>query len=190
MSNPTNYDWQRAKRVLRYLKGSRDLKLVYSSLTNEVEIYTDASYKDLKPSNKTTEGFIIKVFGDVISWAARKRRRRVTSTCEAEFRVLNEGIREMKCIQSTIKSVMRDYIYPVVAFCDSESAIKCTTVTSKPKLKHVIEEEEQLVRECVKYGEVRIMKIDTEDQLADICTKPLGLARFVKLRHELLHDEI
>lgn len=92
----------------------------------------------------------------------------------------------MKCLQSTIKGVMNRYLYPVVAYCDSDSAVKCTTVTSKPKLKHVIETEAQLVRECVKFGEVRVEKVTSEEQLADICTKPLPIPRFSILRDELL----
>ncbi|CAG7832836.1 unnamed protein product, partial [Allacma fusca] len=124
---------------------TRDYSLRYEGKCDELEVYADASFRDVQPSMKTTEGYIIKLFGDVISWAARKRKRRVTSTCEAEFRALNEALREMKCLQSTIKGVMNRYLYPVVAYCDSDSAVKCTTVTSKPKLKHVIETEAQLM---------------------------------------------
>ena len=38
------------------------------------------------------------------------------------------------------------------------------------------------IRERVKFGEIELRHVGTEDQLADIFTKPLTGARFLKLR--------
>jgi len=41
------------------------------------------------------------------------------------------------------------------------------------------------IRECVENGVVSVEHVRTEDQLADILTKPLGRVRFVELRSRL-----
>jgi len=59
------------KRVFSYLKGTRTLGLNYSGRSNDLQAYSDASFADCKES-RTTSGFVIKLFGDSITWRTRK----------------------------------------------------------------------------------------------------------------------
>ena len=42
MHNPRKPHWKAAKCVLRYLKGSRELKLTYGGASNGIAVYSDA----------------------------------------------------------------------------------------------------------------------------------------------------
>jgi hypothetical protein len=69
--------------------------------------------------------------------------------------------------------------------CDSKSAI---SVAKNPVLhsrtKH-IEVRYHSLRENVEKGNIDIIRVRTEKQLADILTKPLDQASFARLRGEL-----
>ena len=70
-------------------------------------------------------------------------------------------------------------------FCDNTSAI---AITQNPKFhartKH-IDVRHHFIRDHVEIGNIEILKIGTEDQLADIFTKPQQESRFLALRHSL-----
>ena len=68
--------------------------------------------------------------------------------------------------------------------CDNESAIKRTNnPVQHARTKH-IDVSHHFIRDHKK-GDICIESVGTEDQLADIFTKPLDEKRFCKLRNEL-----
>jgi hypothetical protein len=73
----------------------------------------------------------------------------------------------------------------VPLLCDSESAIKIAhNLVQHNKTKH-IEIRHHFIRDHVNHGEIDLSYVGTNEQLADIFTKPLDKARFQELRHEL-----
>ena len=73
----------------------------------------------------------------------------------------------------------------VPLWCDNESAIKIAeNPVQHSKTKH-IEIRHHFIRDHVAKGNIELLHVNTENQLADIFTKPLGEARFRELRHEL-----
>ena len=73
----------------------------------------------------------------------------------------------------------------ILLLCDNESAVK---IASNPvqhsKTKH-IDIRHHFLRDHVNKGDIKMDGIGTEDQLADIFTKPFDENRFCKLRNEL-----
>jgi hypothetical protein len=93
------------------------------------------------------------------------------------------------CVQLLwMRQTLKDYglhFDHVPLLCDNESAIKIAhnpVLHSKPK--H-IEIRHHFIRDHVNRGDIDLTYVGTENQLADIFTKPLDEARFRELRHEL-----
>ena len=73
----------------------------------------------------------------------------------------------------------------VSLLCDNESAIKLTNnPVQHARTKH-IDVRHHFIRDHQQKGDICIESVGTEDQLADIFTKPLDEKRFCKLRNEL-----
>ena len=75
----------------------------------------------------------------------------------------------------------------VPLLCDNENAIKLTNnPVQLARTKH-IDVRHHLIRDHQQKGDICIENVGTEDQLADIFTKPHDEKRFCKLRNELTH---
>ena len=87
-----------------------------------------------------------------------------------------------------MKQTLKDYgvnVKNVPLYCDNESAIKIAhNPVQHSKTKH-IQIRHHFLRDHVLKGDISIDHVSTEDQLADIFTKPLDEKRFSKLRCEL-----
>jgi len=73
----------------------------------------------------------------------------------------------------------------VPLLCDNESAIKMThNLVQHSRTKH-IDIRNHFIRDHQQKGDISFESIGTEDQLADMFTKPLDGKRFCKLKNEL-----
>ena len=75
MVNPGKGHWQALKWILRYIRGSFGIVLVYvgarnSRITTAIEGFVDSDYADCVDSRKSLTGFVFTVFGTAISWKA------------------------------------------------------------------------------------------------------------------------
>ena len=86
MSNPRSQQWKVAKKVLRYLQGTKDLMLTYrrTSLLDVVG-FCDADFVDCIDDKKSTTGYIFMMAGGAVSWKSVKQTLTASSTMEAEY---------------------------------------------------------------------------------------------------------
>jgi len=73
----------------------------------------------------------------------------------------------------------------VPLYCDNTSAIDLTKIIIQHSKTQHIEIRHHFIRDRVQKGDCKIMFIKTENQLADLFTKPLAHDRFNKLRTKL-----
>lgn len=71
---------------MRYLKGTENVGLEYCR-RNEQEIvsFVDSDWGSDRINRKSVTGFVIKVFGNVVTWVTRKQNCITLSTTEAEL---------------------------------------------------------------------------------------------------------
>jgi hypothetical protein len=87
-------------------------------------------------------------------------------------------------MEATLKD-FRIKFKKVSLLCDNESAMKLTNnPVQHARTKH-IDVRHHFIRDHQQKGDISIENVGTDDQLADIFTKPLDEKRFFKLRNEL-----
>ena len=96
---PLLHDWKLAKRLTRYSKDTRSMKLTITPRKNKgmsimVESYSDADFTADKIDRKSLTGGTILLNGMAVSWCAKKQGGLSLFTMEAEF-VAAEVAREL-----------------------------------------------------------------------------------------------
>ncbi|XP_068658062.1 secreted RxLR effector protein 161-like [Aristolochia californica] len=85
-SNPGLDHWRVAKKVMRYLQGTKDYVLMYRRTDNlEVIGYSDSDFAGCIDCHKSTSGYIFLMASETISWRSAKQTLSTTSTMEAEL---------------------------------------------------------------------------------------------------------
>jgi hypothetical protein len=83
-SNPGNDHWKAAKKVMRYLQGTKEYMLTYKRVDNlEIEGYTDSDLGGCPDDRKSTSGYIFMLAGGAISWKSKKQTIVASSTMQA-----------------------------------------------------------------------------------------------------------
>ncbi|XP_058005362.1 secreted RxLR effector protein 161-like [Hevea brasiliensis] len=73
LSNPGWSHWKAAKKVMRYLKGTKNYMLTYKRFDNlEVIGYSDSDFAGCVDDRKSTSGYIFMMFGEAVSWKSVK----------------------------------------------------------------------------------------------------------------------
>lgn len=186
-SDPSDEHFVHAKRILRYIKGTLDLKLKYikDDTASLLHGYADADWAGDENDRKSTSGFVFKVYGSTVSWLSRKQATVSLSSTEAEYVALAEAACEAIWLQNLLKELEMKFIEPTIIFEDNQS---CILIAEEPRghkrLKH-IDVKYNFIREVISSGKIGIKYIPSKQQTADIMTKGLSTKIFVDLRKHL-----
>src|ERR1700749_4250076 len=71
--NPGRVYWNAAKHVVRYLKGTRDLRLTFGSTSEGLIGYSDASHGSEDLGWKSMSGYVFTIGGGAVSWSGKKQ---------------------------------------------------------------------------------------------------------------------
>jgi hypothetical protein len=175
-----------AKRVLRYLKTTADVGIVFpGSSTSEPDTdvlfgYTDSDFAGDRADRKSQGGFIFYAYGGPIDWQSKKQLLVATSTTEAEYVACSEATRKARWLIQLHKDVTGELVTPPI-YCDSNGALKnIWSGVSSAKTKH-IDIRFHDSRELHAQGIVKFAYVSTDVNLADIMTKALAPERHQRL---------
>ncbi|KAL0399561.1 UNVERIFIED_CONTAM: Retrovirus-related Pol polyprotein from transposon TNT 1-94 [Sesamum radiatum] len=180
-SNPGLDHWRAAKKVMRYLQGTKDYMLMYRRTENlEVVGYSDSDFAGCVDSRKSTSGYIFMIASGAVSWKSAKQTLIATSTMEAEFVSCFEATSHGVWLKNFISGlrIMDSISRPLRIFSNNSAAVfMAKNNKSGSRSKH-IDIKYLAIRERVKEGKVVIEHISTELMLADPLTKGMPLKNF------------
>jgi hypothetical protein len=194
LSNPGEKHWKAVKRILRYLKGSKNYGLLYSA-TNELdskmgdiklECYADADFASDLETRKSHTGFINFILNGCISWKTKRQKCIATSTAEAEYMAVYEASKEIKWIRLLLKELGFEQSGPTIIHEDNTSAISMSTNDGNHSRTKHIDIKYHYVKDLVKENIIQLKWISTNEQIADIFTKPLGKIKFTHFRNKFM----
>jgi hypothetical protein len=182
--------------------GTKDRGLIMKPNQEGMECWVDAAHAS-EWNNKTASsdpstarsrmGYIITYAGCPMHWSSKNQTEIALSTTEAEYIALSQAMREALPIIWLMEEAKQQGI-PVLnatpkvhckVFEDNAGAIEIANVSKmRPRMKHLNIKYHHF-REEVRKGTISINHTKTEDQIADIFTKPLPEVPFVKFREKM-----
>ncbi|GJR56431.1 hypothetical protein Tco_1406952 [Tanacetum coccineum] len=135
--NPNEPHWTAVKNILKYLRNTKDMFLVYggnSEAELRVDCYCDAGFETDRDDIKSQTGYVFCISG--------------------------------LGIVPTIHE-------PIKMFCDNSAALLIANEPGVQKGARHYHRRYHYVRECIELGEINLLKVHTDDNLADPFTKTL-----------------
>ncbi|KAL5554515.1 hypothetical protein UlMin_041916 [Ulmus minor] len=180
ISNPGKYHWEAMKWLLRYVKGTTNLGLVYekkNGTKHGLEGFVDSDYAGNKDNRRSTTSYCFYLNGCCISWKTQLQPIVALSTTKAEYIATTEALKEALWLQGLLHelNVMEE---KAIVYTDNQSALHlCKNPIFHERTKHV-DIGYHFIREKITDGIIIIEKISTEDNLADAETKVVTLSKF------------
>jgi Reverse transcriptase (RNA-dependent DNA polymerase) len=191
------------KLIVRYLKGTHDKGIMCCPNTESFNCYCDADFagnwnpeiaEEDSVTARSRTGYVVMYAGCPIVWGSKLQTEIALSSTESEYVALSQSLREVLPLMNLVREMATagfemNVSMPAVhckVFEDNSGALEMAKVPKmRPRTKHMNIKYHHF-RDAVERGLVTIHKIGTEDQLADIFTKPLGDALYIKQRIGIL----
>ena len=190
-TDPQKGHLRAAKRVVRYLKGTMHLELVYGQRPDGSLPISPAPYGLIGYGNnnfagdpedrKSVMGYCFFLNGAVVSWSSKKQRTVLTSTTEAEYIAIGHAAREGVWIKRFINELSLETT-ELSLKSDNKASLNLTkNPESQHRTKH-LNVQHHYVREVVNDKELEIEWVPSTMMLADRMTKALTVDLFKKHR--------
>jgi hypothetical protein len=186
VSCPSNSDWIAAKRVIRYLVGTKDLKLVFGGAGSSETLvgYSDADWAGDQTDSKSNTGFVFLYNGGAVSWASRKQNCVTLSSMEAEYVALSEACQEVVWLRELFEELGIPQESPTIIHEDNQSCIKFVANEKMSKRSKHINTKKNYVKE-LNGSTVNLKYCPSADMVADCLTKPLPVVKIQKFNNEM-----
>jgi hypothetical protein len=187
-----------------------DLGILFdNSRQTGVQGYSDSDYLSCKNTRRFVGSYLFTFANGPISWASKQQPSVSDSTTEAEYKAVSEAAKEvvyirrllqeldiqpllkilLACPDAQVNQDLKDAGTPTQAdlhlSCDNQGALKLAkNPLFHAKTKH-IEGKHHFVCERVLEGEIDIKYIHTDENPADLLTKPLPRHKFKKHRYSI-----
>lgn len=174
-SNPGPAHWNAVKHLLCYVKGTKDLKLVYKpdDLKELFVMYTDSAHGDCPDSGRSTGGFVVMANSGAISWSSKLQTIVALSTTEAEYIAAVDAGKEIMWMRNILSEFGYAIDTPTTLYMDNQSSI---SVSKNPehhgRMKH-LDLRTFWLRDTVEAGKIKPVHVPTAEMVADVLTKPL-----------------
>ncbi|GJZ36834.1 hypothetical protein Tco_0583025 [Tanacetum coccineum] len=154
--NPGESHWTAVKNILKYLRNTKDIFLIYggdSTTELGVTCYTDASWETDQDDLRSQTRFIFMMNGGVVDWKSSNQSTTAMSSMEAEY------------------------------IAAAEAAMEAIWIPDKPGVqkgaKH-FRRKYHFIREVIQEGDIQILKVHTDNKLVDPLTKPMPCTKHVE----------
>ena len=204
--DPKQSHAEAVKRIGRYLKGTPHEGITLRPDSQQsFQCWVDADFTgNWKPEGaqhdpmtaKSRSGLIIRYAGCPITWASKLQTLTALSTTEVEYVALSMAMREQLPLLQLLKEVVAHKIdtnlQPTTIHCkaveDNSGALEMEKVPKmRPRTIHLNNMFHHFC-ESVQNNEVTLVAVRTDDQLADLLTKPLPDNLFQRFRDQILNS--
>ena len=186
--------WYQLKRVMNYLHQTRNIGISYTCDIKlnpmKLRCFCDANFASNPIDRKSQSGIVFMTNGPIF-WKSNRQSLITQSSTHAEYVTLADASNYGYILLQVLKFItqisgMNINSKNVTYYEDNQSCIKMAESEALTKRGKFIDLRWNIIKDRVARQEAIIKKIGTEDQVADILTKPTSIAIYDKLMPYIL----
>jgi hypothetical protein len=140
---------------------------------------------------KSRTGYVLTFAGCPILWVSKLQTEIALSTLHAEYVALSQSLRDLLPVKDLVIELLEgmgldsgklEFISKSTVYEDNNGAIRVATCPKLTPTSKFIAVKYHWFRQHVESGEVKIVKVESSKQLADIFTKGLQGEKFLAIR--------
>lgn len=173
LKGPRVIHYKTVKRILRYLKHSIDIGLVYPIGTDgsiHLDGFVDASWGN-STNRRSTTGYVFRINGTAVSWRSKQQGIVAISSTEAEYIALSEGSRECMYLRNLLFELGFPPQGPTIIYEDNTGCIFIANGKGEHDRRKHIDIKAHFIQDCIQQGFIHLEHIDSSHQAADLLTK-------------------
>ena len=183
MSKPTKAHLSLAKHVLKYIKGTLNYCLTFKKSDVPLKLigYCDSDWGTSEDRRSITGyGFQLSEQGPLISWKSKKQKVVALSTCEAEYMAMTCAVQEANFLRQLYSDVTNSEKESVILHVDNKGAIELAKNPVYHQRSKHIDIRYHFIREQVERNIVDLIYVPSDENIADIFTKPASKQKLTK----------
>jgi len=122
-------------------------------------------------------GYVFTLGGCAISWKSTLQSIVALFSTEAEYMAITEAIKEVIWLKAFLSEIA-SLDDPIMVFYDNQNVVHLTNDRMFHERTKHIDIQYHFVRDVVFEDNVLVKKINTEENMTDMLTKPLPIAKF------------
>lgn len=183
LEKPEPNHWGAVKRIFRYVQGTSEIGIFFKSV-NLIKLcaYSDADYAGDLETRRSTTGYVFHVGSGAVSWCSQRQSVVALSTTESEYIAACQSLKELIWLNRLLREISPSSTSVPKLNIDNQSAIKLIRNPEFHKRTKHIDVKFHFIREKYEDKIFEPCYVGTDDQLADILTKPLSKDKFERFR--------
>ncbi|GJW93314.1 retrotransposon protein, putative, ty1-copia subclass [Tanacetum coccineum] len=160
---------------------TKDMFLVYSGNPEaelRVDCYCDVGFETDRDDTKSQTGYVFILNGGAVDWKSSKQSTTTMSATEAEYIADSEVVWIRKFISGF--GIVPTINEPIKKFCDNSAALHFANEPGVQRGARHYHMRYHYVRESIALGEIRFLKVHTDNNLADPFTKALSKGKLTQ----------
>ncbi|KAG5463588.1 MAG: hypothetical protein BJ554DRAFT_6282 [Olpidium bornovanus] len=181
-----------AERVLRYLKGIKNLGIIYRHATSQtvrrpytdddsfgIQAFVDSDWASDAEDRHSQTGYIFTLAGGAVNWRSTKQKCVALSSTEVEYLAASEYARDAVWICRMLSEInVIDAKTAIPVYIDNSGAKTLSDGSNGSSRTKHIEVRAQFVRHTVSERTIELRRVLTASNSADTLTKALARPRY------------
>ncbi|KAM0029839.1 putative RNA-directed DNA polymerase [Helianthus debilis subsp. tardiflorus] len=186
MHKPSVHHMGAARRILRYIAGTMNMGLWYERAEHVILVgYTDSDWAGSIDDRKSISASVFSVGSAAVTWSSKKQDIVALSTTEAEYVSATAAACQATWMRKILIELGLEQEGATRIFCDNTSAVFLSKNQAYHNRSKHIDTRFHFIRNLVEGRQIEVQPCTSQEQVADILTKPLGTEDFMYLRGKL-----
>ena len=183
-TKPGLIHWDTVKWIFWYLKGTKDLWLLFGHAKMDLARYADAD-GSMAEDRHAISRYTFIVHGGAISWSTKGQEIVSLSTTESKYVVVTHTAKEALWLCSLIKQLFGTTLSPTTLYSDNQSAIALSKDHQYHACTKHINIHFHFICWIIEQGSIQVIYCPTDDMIVDTLTKALPSAKVKHFAAEL-----